>query len=451
MRKLSGLILVFVLTLALASAGSPSQQRGVIDSHTNVGAEGLRIAIPEFQSTVTDPKVMSLTNTFNKVLWDDLDYSGSLVLVSRSFYPSGKVSGPADVRPDAWTVGTVDAPFIAFGNSRMRGGQFYIEARLWDLKNPQNREIIATGFGSEDNDAGARLIAHKFADAIVEKLGAGIGGISQTRLAFISERTAGVKELYVMDYDGNDAHALTSYRSIAMSPAWAPDNLKIAFTTFRRGASDIEILSPDDRRQFPFERAGGTTMTPAWSPDGSRIAFATSRDGSDMEIYVADWNGRNMRRVTVSKGVDSSPVWNPKTGRQIAFISDRSGSPQIYIMDAEGTNVTRLVEEGGHTDEPAWSPDGQRIAFAWQRSARGSSNFDIYVHDLGTGINTQMTHDAGDNERPTWAPDSRHLAFESSRNGTRQIFSMTIDGMKLRQLTTTGKNTAPAWSGYFKR
>jgi len=35
-----------------------------------------------------------------------------------------------------------------------------------------------------------------------------------------------------------------------------------------------------------------------------------------MEIYVADWNGRNMRRLTVNKAVDISPAWNPKTGNQ---------------------------------------------------------------------------------------------------------------------------------------
>jgi TolB protein len=155
-----------------------------------------------------------------------------------------------------------------------------------------------------------------------------------------------------------------------------------------------------------------------------------------------------MRRLTVSKGVDVSPVWNPRTGREIAFTSDRGGSPQIYIMDIEGTNVRRLVQEGGHAVNAAWSPDGQRIAFAWQRSQ--TSNFDIYIHELATGRNTQITQNAGNNEKPTWAPDSRHIAFESSRRGGRQIFSMIIDGTKVRQLTNTGRNTAPAWSGFNK-
>jgi TolB protein len=289
-------------------------------------------------------------------------------------------------------------------------------------------------------------MAHKFADMIIDLIGGGAHGIAQTKIAYIGERTPGVKDLYLMDYDGNDGHAVTAYRSTVLTPAWSPDGEKIAFTSFRRGPPDIEILSRLDNRPYTFERAGGDTITPSWSPDGSKIAFASSRDGSSTEIYVADWNGKNLRRLTMGKNANNSPVWNPKTGREIVFISDRSGSPQIYVMDADGTNLRRVLEEGGYADEPSWSPDGERIAFTWQRSK--TSNYDIYIHELATGKNVQITHDAGDNERPTWAPDGRHLAFQSSRNGSSQIFSMLLDGTVVRQITTNGKNTAPAWSGY---
>jgi TolB protein len=437
--------LVF-LFIGVAVAVAAPKRAAQIRTGTNQGVVGVKIAVPEFQSASSDAKTTALLATFNKVLWDDLDYAGGLTLVSRSLYPLGKFAGPGDIKTEAWTAPAVDAQFIAFGSIQAGNGSMSVEARLWDLKATQNREAIGQRYKSDDTDEGARFIAHKFADAIVDLISGG-KGIAQTSIAYISERTPNVKELYTMDYDGSSAHALTAYKSTVLTPAWSPDGEKIAFTSYRRGIPDIEILSRSDNRPYTFERPGGTTTTPAWSPDGSKIAFATSRDGSDMEIYVADWNGKNLRRLTVSKGVDISPVWNPRTGREIAFTSDRSGSPQIYIMDAEGTNVRRLIEEGGHAVNAAWSPDGQRIAFAWQKSR---SNFDIYIHDLTTGQNTQLTSDAGSNEKPTWAPDGRHIAFESSRTGTKQIFSMILDGTKIRQLTNTGNNTGPAWSGFFK-
>ena len=440
-------VLILVLTVATAATTTFLAQEPQIRTGTRTGALAVRIAVPEFQPASQDPKTVSLTDLFNKVVWDDLDYSGVVTLVSRSFYPLGKISSPADVKPDDWTAPAVDAQFIAFGNARVTGDRIAVEARLWDLKNPQNREAIGKRYGSDGTEDGTRLIAHQFADAIVELIGGGIRGVAQTKIAFVSDRR-GAKELYVMDYDGNDAHALTAFKSIVLTPAWSPDGEKIAFTSFRSGGADIEILSRLDRRPYTFRKMGGTTTTPAWSPDGSKIAFATSRDGSDTEIYVADWNGVNARRLTVSKGVDISPVWNPRTGREIAFVSDRSGSAQIYIMDAEGTNARRVIEDGGTAVNPAWSPDGQRIAFAWQKSR--TSYFDIYVHDLATGRNDQLTQNEGNNERPTWAPDGRHLAFESTRSGSTYIYSMLADGTKVRQLTQTGKNQGPAWSAYIE-
>jgi TolB protein len=441
-------LLVLALVAAAMTCGnglSARVQGPQIETGTSRGILGIKIAVPEFQPVSADEKTIQLTNLFNKVLWDDLEYSGVLTLVSRSFYPLGKFANPGDIKPEEWTIPAVDAQFVAFGNVRAGGGRVSVEARLWDMKSPQNREAIGKRYGSDETEEGARLIAHQFADAIVELIGGGIRGVSQTKLVYTSDRS-GAKELYVMDYDGNDSHALTSYKSIVMTPAWSPDGEKIAFTSFRQGGANIEILSRIDRKPYNFVRQGGTTTTPMWSPDGSRIAYATSRDGSDTEIYVADWNGRNYKRLTVSKSVDISPVWNPRTGREIAFVSDRTGTAQIYIMDAEGTNVRRIINDGGTAVNPSWSPDGQHIAFAWQKSR--TSYFDIYVHDLATGKNDQLTQSAGDNERPTWSPDGRHLAFESTRNGTSQIYSMLADGTKVRQLTQSGKNQGPAWSGY---
>jgi TolB protein len=441
-------LIVVVLFLALANLGAAGIRQ--IDSGTNRGVIGIKIAVPEFQPTTSDSKAVARAALFNQVLRDDLEYSGGVTVVSKSLYPLGKISGPSDVKPDDWTTASVDAQFIAFGNIRANG-TLGIEARLWDLKAPAaSREVIANRLGNTDDDEpGVRKAAHMLADMIIDRIG-GAHGIAQTQIAFISERAGGaeiVKELYLMDYDGNDAQPITSFKSLVLTPSWSPDGEKIAFTSYRRGVPDIEILSRVDHRPYTFERAGGNTFTPAWSPDGSKIAFATSRDGGSPEIYVADWNGKNLHRLTTGKTGNNSPVWNPKTGREIAFISDRSGSPQLYIMDADGTNVRRLIDEGGHIDEPAWSPDGERIAFAWQKSK--TSNYDIYIHEFASGKDTRITTD-GDNERPSWAPDGRHLVFQSSRNGGNQIFSMLLDGTKVRQLTKTGRNTAPAWSGYIK-
>ena len=144
------------------------------------------------------------------------------------------------------------------------------------------------------------------------------------------------------------------------------------------------------------------------------------------------------------RSADTSPAWNPKTGQQVAFVSDRGGIPQLYLMNADGSNPEKLaLPDMGYVIDPAWSPNGQLLAFSWRRP---NGNFDIYVMDVATRQIIELTRDAGRNERPSWAPDGRHIAFESTRTGTRQIWTMLADGTHLRPLTSQGQNESPNWS-----
>ncbi len=170
-----------------------------------------------------------------------------------------------------------------------------------------------------------------------------------------------------------------------------------------------------------------------------------SSQNGDPEIYVDEcgWEPR-AQRITFAAGVNTSPVWNPKTGKQIVFVSDRGGNPVLYLANSDGTNVQRLDCRTWVTSiDPSWSPNGQLLAFSWRRP---SGNYDIYVMDIMSRQLVELTRDAGRNERPSWAPDGRHLVFESTRTGTRQIWSMLADGSEPRQLTFEGQSESPNWS-----
>jgi TolB protein len=449
MRQISKIPLILATLLcsfSLVGAGLKPvpMKQGRIETGTNRGAEEVRLAFPAFQPKTTDANTVKLTNLFNQVVWDDLDYAGNIALVSRSFYPLGKFMSPTDIKVEDWTKQGVNAQYLAFGSTQIANGVFRIEERLWDLAVVENRELIADGALPSPNEDSVRVAAHMFADKIVDKLFGGRIGIAQTKIAYVAATGGNNKEIYVMDYDGANAFPLTSYRSTSIMPNWSPDGNKVAFITYRKGFPEIEIMSVLDRKLYDFPPFNASTETPAWSPDGSQIAYATIAD-KNMELFVADWNGKNAKRLTVNKSIDISPSWNPKNPQKIAFVSDRSGSQQIYMMDSDGTNVERLITEGGDAENPSWSADGQFIAFAWKKPA---THYDIYIHNLATGRNSQLTSDQGDNERPSWAPDGRHIVFTSNRNGRSQIYSILANGQKLRQLTRNGSNEGPAWSSF---
>jgi len=444
--------------MLLAPMGAAVLRGQQIDTGTTVGMKAVKIAVPEFRPSAADAKINHLAEVFNQTLWNDLDFSGNVVLASRSYYPLGNFVNPADIRPEDWTRTGVEAAYITYGSvaiptsGQMRGA-FTADLHFTELKSNRPALQPVRWGGGLDTDDAARFVAHNWASAILENLGFG-KGVATTKIAYVSDR-AGAKEVYIMDYDGYGPFPLTSLRDLSLTPAWSPDSEHIAYMGYRGSVTNIEIIPRRGGPSVPFPSPVGLNTTPAWSPDGKRIAFASNRDrhssGDGPEIYVANSNGTNMIRLLprpTSRGIDTSPVWNPATGRELAFVSDRSGTQQIYRINDDGTNLRRIIDDGGDAENPSWSPDGNFLAFAWKRS--GNSRFDIYLHDLVTGRNSQLTRDTSDNEKPTWSPDGKHIAFESNRTGALQIFSMLADGNKPQQLTRSGINKAPAWSGYIK-
>jgi TolB protein len=183
--------------------------------------------------------------------------------------------------------------------------------------------------------------------------------------------------------------------------------------------------------------------TPEFTPDGKSIIYASTAVGI-AQLYIANLDGSGLRRLTSSNAIDVEPKVNPKTGAEMVFVSGRGGHPQIYRMNMDGTDVQRLTEGDGDAVNPAWNPDGQHIAFSWTRGYE-PGNFNVFIMDVASRSFVQLTHGTGRNEHPTWAPDGVHLAFSSNRTGKQQIWTMLANGTQLKQLTTQGSNTAPAW------
>lgn len=436
---------IFVSSLLFFVFVCPTIAQDWVRTGTSLGVEKVRLAVPDFKSSTNDPQNAALLKTFNDTFWNDLDNSGVVEMVSKSFYPLQVPGAPADVTFGLWSAPPPNAAMLAFGNLGATNGRITVQGWLYDVKNTASPQVLGKQYTDVATDGGARLIAHKFADEIILRLGGGISGIAESEIFFVSDRS-GHKEIWEMDYDGNNQHQITHEGSISLSPRVSPDGSRLAFSTLTKTGWEIKMYSLDINRQVSFPHYGGTNLSPAWSPDSTKLALSSSR-GGDSEIYVCDASGANLHRMTANKGPDVSPSWNRKTGAEIAFVSGRTGLPQIYTMEADGTNQTRMTDQG-YAVSPNWSPNGQFLTFAWVRKygpgEPGSS--DIYLMDIASKQWVQLTHDGGHNDFPSWSPDGRHIVFQSSRSGKAEIWEMLADGTKLHQLTFTGSNTQPNWS-----
>jgi TolB protein len=173
----------------------------------------------------------------------------------------------------------------------------------------------------------------------------------------------------------------------------------------------------------------------------TRIAFV-SRHESGSELYLMDYDGQRVRRLTTTGTINLSPAWSPDANR-LAFVSWRENRPDIYFMDRAGTLTRTPVVVGELNSAPDWSPDGNRIVY----SSDAEGNSELYVLDLSTGSNTRLTRTAAIETSPAFSPNGREIAFTSDRSGSPQIYVMDAEGLNTRRLSFKGSyNDSAAWS-----
>jgi TolB protein len=182
-------------------------------------------------------------------------------------------------------------------------------------------------------------------------------------------------EVYVMDTDGTNQKRLTYDVGIKLQPAFSPDGEKVAFTR-------MNLRNPPAWPKVYVVNADGSDMHElieglpfmeqfTFSPDGENIAFtAPARTGfrrvspeEVSDIYVANFDGSDLTRLTYKWGFDGEPAFVPGTD-MVAFASDRDGDSDIYAIRLDGTGLTNLTDTDS-ADElaPTFSADGTKMAY----------------------------------------------------------------------------------------
>ena len=446
-RKLSLPLLCLPSLVILSIFPTGLHAQDWVRTGSSLPDQRIRLAAADFKPVGGDPQTPSLKATFDSTLFNDLSNAGIFDMVSKSMAPAVTPGSPQEINLAQWAAEPANSSMVAFGALSSTNGRLTVYGWLFDAKNPTSPQILGKQYNEAASPDSARQVAHRFADEIIARLGGGINGIAETKIYFVSART-GSKEIWEMDYDGQNEHIVTKVGSISLSPRISPDNSRLAFSSIGKEGWTIRMYSMDLGRMvsFPAGVAGGSNLSPAWSGDGTKLAFSSSRSG-DPEIWVADSSGSNPRKLTSFRGPDVSPTWNPRTNSQIAWVSGRTGLPQIYVMDGDGANIQRMTD-GGYAISPSWSPSGQFLAFSWNRKygpgAPGGQ--DIYVMDIASKRWLQLTHDSGSNDFPSWSPDGRHLVFQRENGHNVEIWTMLADGTEQHQLTRSGKDSMPNWS-----
>ena len=189
----------------------------------------------------------------------------------------------------------------------------------------------------------------------------------------------------------------------------------------------------------------------------TKLTFSSDRDGERMkgtvydrkikEIYIADYDGANPRRITINRSLNINPVWS-SDGKAIAYTSyRRANMPDLYIQRIYDGTPPESPAHGTdrvHNFLPAWSPDGTRIAFMTNRDG----NPEIYVMNVDGSNLRRITRHPGIDATPSWSPAGNQIAFTSDRTGSPQIWTVDADGLSQPRRITTDESWADraTWS-----
>jgi Zn-dependent M28 family amino/carboxypeptidase len=170
--------------------------------------------------------------------------------------------------------------------------------------------------------------------------------------------------------------------------------------------------------------------------DGS-IIFTSDRTG-DLELFRMDADGKNVRQLTNSWGYDGGAffsadctkiVWRSSRpqGKDLddykALLSQRLVKPtkmDLYVANADGSDARQVTYLPGASFAPFFHPSGKRIIFSSNYLNPRSAEFDLFAVDIDGSNLERITYSGGFDGFPVFSPDGKTLAFSSNRRDVEQ-------------------------------
>lgn len=407
--------------------------------------KAMPIALPLFQSSGGSKKGEELT----QIITYDLKSSGLFdPLNPAAFIQANASSQHTAPRFADWRI--LNAQFLLTGSVEEAGGQIKVQFRLFDVF--KGEQLL--GLELKVDSSKWRRLAHMVADEVYKRI-TGEEGYFNTKIAFIDESgpkgKARVRRLSLMDYDGADIQHLTSGKEMVLTPRFSPDNRKIAYLSYEKGAPQVYLYDLDNKTSKILHDFSGYSMSfaPRFSPDSKSIVMSLQKGGSSA-IYIQELQSKNpplnltqhdSMRAATSHHIDTSPCFSP-TGEQIVFTSDRGGTENLYIMNKDGSNPHRISFGQGKYSQPVWSPRGDLIAFT--KSLAGV----FYIGVMRPDGSDERTVASGYMvEAPIWSPNGRVLMYaKEERKGRAQLFAIDLTGRYEQKIKTPREASDAAWS-----
>ena len=142
------------------------------------------------------------------------------------------------------------------------------------------------------------------------------------------------------------------------------------------------------------------------------IAFVYGED-----LWTADVDGKNPKRLTSDLGVESNPAFNPD-GSVIAFSAQYDGNTDVFTIPVTGGTPTRLTSHPSADVVRGFTPDGKSVLFMSNRNVHSSRHSQLFTVPLTGGMPTQLPIPWG--FEACYSPDGKYIAYTPVRDVTKE-------------------------------
>ena len=164
--------------------------------------------------------------------------------------------------------------------------------------------------------------------------------------------------------------------------------------------------------ELPARAADDTRLLSMPAISEKKIAFVYGED-----LWTADRDGRNPRRLTTDVGVESNPVFSPD-GSLIAFSAQYDGNTDVYTIPVEGGTPNRLTHHPSPDVVREFTPDGKSVLFMSNRNVYTNRHAQLFTVPLTGGMPNQLPLPWG--FEACYSPDGKYIAYTPVRDATAQ-------------------------------
>lgn len=197
-------------------------------------------------------------------------------------------------------------------------------------------------------------------------------------------------DIFVADLKGNITGQLTNEAGYDAEATVSPKGDKIVFTSIRSGDLELYTMNIDGSDVKQITNELGYDGGAFFSPDGTKLIFRSSRPKSEEEI-------------SKYKGLLAEGLVEPT-------------NMELYICDADGSNMKQLTNLGNANWSPFFTPDGKKVLFSSNFEAERGFPFNLYMIDIDGKNLERVTHSETFDAFPVFSNDGKYLVFSSNRN-----------------------------------